>query len=310
MTTKAENDKNLILPKNAKDESSTSDSTSDRVHRLGILSLGWHAHEKSMPAKLLKRLETGDALTISNIISMLGQLSALKSSVTSTYICHPSVKYITKLKDEGSFCGYRNIQMLISFILGSASESQDPAFTNGIPSILTLQDMIEEAWEHGFNSEGRIETGGIRGTRKHIGTPEAQALFKSLGIPCQVRRFESSPSVNAFSSLLDYVEEHFKTKTDTTTINGTKMHQTIMPSIYLQRPRHSLTIIGIELHANGQRDLLVLDPGYIPSPRMIRSAQAAENGTGFDKRFSLTPYRKGRWQLGGYKQFETLTLRT
>jgi hypothetical protein len=310
MTTKDESGKNLVLPKNAKREGNTSDGISDRVHRLGILSLGWHAHEKTMPAKLLERLKTGDALTISNIIPILGQLSALKSSVTSTYICHPSVKYVTKLKHEGSFCGYRNIQMLISFILGSASESEDPAFSDGIPSILTLQDLIEEAWDNGFNNEGRIETGGIRGTRKHIGTPEAQALFKSLEIACRVRRFESSPSVNAFSSLLDYVEEHFNTSSDTTTIVGTKIHQTIMPPIYLQRPRHSLTIVGIELRANGERVLLVLDPGYRPSPRMIGAAQAAENGTGFDRRISLTAYRKGRWQLGGYKQFETLTLRT
>ena len=61
--------------------------------------------------------------------------------------------------------------------------------------------MIEQAWDMGFNSSGRIETGGIKGTRKYIGTPEvyftstptgyvtnvtsntkAQALFLSLGI--------------------------------------------------------------------------------------------------------------------------------
>lgn len=39
-------------------------------------------------------------------------------------------------------------------------------------SVLELQDMIERAWDMGFNSHGRIATGGIRGTRKHIGTSE------------------------------------------------------------------------------------------------------------------------------------------
>jgi zinc finger-containing ubiquitin peptidase 1 len=34
----------------------------------------------------------------------------------------------------------------------------------------------------GYNSAGRIETGGVRLTRKYIGTPEAQALFMSLGV--------------------------------------------------------------------------------------------------------------------------------
>ena len=310
MTTKDESDKDLVLPDNGQRGRNTSDGTSGRVHRLGILSLGWYAHEKAMPAKLLEQLKIGDAVTISNIIPLLGQLSTRKSSVKSTYICHPSVQYITKLKHEGSFCGYRNIQMLISFILGSTSASQDTPFTDGTPSILNLQELIEEAWDNGFNSEGRIETGGICGTRKHIGTPEAQALFKSLKIPCQVRRFISSSGVNAFSALLDYVEEHFRAASDTTTIVGTKTYQTIMPPIYLQRPRHSLTIVGMELRANGERILLVLDPGYRPSPRMVHAAQAVENGTDYDKRVSLTPYRKDRWQLTGYKQFETLTLRT
>lgn len=40
------------------------------------------------------------------------------------------------------------------------------------PSVLELQDMIERAWDMGFNSHGRIAMGGIRGTRKHIGTSE------------------------------------------------------------------------------------------------------------------------------------------
>lgn len=40
------------------------------------------------------------------------------------------------------------------------------------PSVQELQDIIERAWDMGFNSHGRIATGGIRGTRKHIGTSE------------------------------------------------------------------------------------------------------------------------------------------
>lgn len=46
------------------------------------------------------------------------------------------------------------------------------------PSVLELQDMIERAWDMGFNSHGRIVTGGIRGTRKHIGTSEVSKFPK------------------------------------------------------------------------------------------------------------------------------------
>ena len=39
--------------------------------------------------------------------------------------------------------------------------------------------MIERAWDMGFNVNGRIETGGICGTRKYIGTPEVSFVRES-----------------------------------------------------------------------------------------------------------------------------------
>jgi hypothetical protein len=72
---------------------------------------------------------------------------------------------------EGGFCGYRNIQMLISYLKKSRSYGYEHFSEKG-PTILDLQDMIESAWDMGFNSVGRTETGGIKDTRKFIGTPE------------------------------------------------------------------------------------------------------------------------------------------
>ena len=42
-----------------------------------------------------------------------------------------------------------------------------------IPTIFQIQDFIEAAWDQGINPRGRIETGGIKNSRKYIGTPEA-----------------------------------------------------------------------------------------------------------------------------------------
>jgi hypothetical protein len=78
---------------------------------------------------------------------------------------------------EGGFCGYRNIQMLVSWIAKSQAPGHEH-FPRGVPTILELQDLIEHAWDKGFNSTGRTETGGIRGTRKFIGTPEVSILDK------------------------------------------------------------------------------------------------------------------------------------
>jgi zinc finger-containing ubiquitin peptidase 1 len=108
---------------------------------------------------------------ISRIVKVLGKLCEQDQSVETAYLCHPAVQYIGKIKNEGNFCGYRNIQMLVSYIRGSQAQGCED-FLERSPSILRLQALIEDAWDKGINSEGRLETGGILGTRKYIGTPE------------------------------------------------------------------------------------------------------------------------------------------
>lgn len=72
--------------------------------------------------------------------------------------------------------------MLVSQIVRAQATGHE-RFSNTFPSIFQIQDLIEHAWDMGYNAQGRIETGGIKGTRKYIGTPEAYAVFCSLGIP-------------------------------------------------------------------------------------------------------------------------------
>ena len=153
--------------------------------------LGPYAYEEQMPVWLREQLETGSTVSktlrpnsdrkivhidmpnneTTRIINILSKLCTQDSSVEAAYLCHPGVQYISKTKREGNFCGYRNIQMLISYILYTQTEGHD-MFMGKMPSVLVLQQLIEDAWEKGFNSVGRVETGGIKGTRKYIGTPE------------------------------------------------------------------------------------------------------------------------------------------
>jgi len=69
--------------------------------------------------------------------------------------------------------------MLCSYIIGAESQGYE-GFNGRIPSIFQIQDYIETAWDIGINSQGRIETGGIRGTRKYIGTPDVSKLARTL----------------------------------------------------------------------------------------------------------------------------------
>ena len=108
---------------------------------------------------------------IQGIIPVIAQLCEQDPAVSRAYLCHSEVTHVVKLAKEGGFCGYRNIQMIISYIRDARSEGYRH-FQGRLPSIIQIQDMIECAWDRGFNSLGRIETGGIRGTRKYIGTPE------------------------------------------------------------------------------------------------------------------------------------------
>ena len=69
--------------------------------------------------------------------------------------------------------------MLSSYINGVESQGYQ-CFDGKVPTIFEIQDYIEYAWDLGINSQGRIETGGIRGTRKYIGTPDVSRPKSSL----------------------------------------------------------------------------------------------------------------------------------
>lgn len=112
----------------------------------------------------------------SAVLKNLGNLLAQDSDVEAAYLCHPAVRYVGKVRakcrNEGNdFCGYHNIQMLFSYV--NTTEVQNLELdARVVPTIREIQDMIEKAWDQGFNESGRVQTGGIKGTRKHIGTPE------------------------------------------------------------------------------------------------------------------------------------------
>ncbi|KAI9834874.1 MAG: hypothetical protein M1819_002782 [Sarea resinae] len=213
--------------------------------------------------------------------------------------------------------------MLVSYILGAQTQGHDK-FNDGNPSILRLQDLIEDAWAKDINVEGKTETGGILGTRKYIGTPEAQALFRGLGIPCKVGAYGDTPGgFCAWEALLASVQQYFRLDakdsqpTSSATLSSSKVHQTSLPPIYLQRPHHSLTIVGIEIRSDGSSDLLVFDPAYSLSPSMRKAVKRCQEEPGNGSTISvgsnyarrvLKPHRRRKHQMQLYTRFETLML--
>lgn len=266
-----------------------------------------------------------------NVVPLLGSLLEADTDVKEAWLCSDTVQYIYKLKGEGSFCGYRNMQMMLSYVASSQTGLSLPSpnghisgqtqccgdfidvdAANGIPDVLHLQDLIETAWDHGFNPGGRIETGGLIGTRKYIGTPEAYALFQFLRLHSwshelsqnEAKHSQMGSNISAaYTRLLQKVEDYFKkppndrpqwTKdqassthtaaTSSQSVHGTKVHHTQLAPIYLQAPGHSVTVVGLEISTDGTRNLLVFDPSYGPGKDVSRLLALADKQSSSPKK--------------------------
>ncbi|GAB7356522.1 hypothetical protein MBLNU459_g7268t2 [Dothideomycetes sp. NU459] len=258
-----------------------------------------------MPTRVRNLIaEETDKNCLHGTIPILAILLEKNSMINSAYLCHEAAKQVYKIRGEGDhFCGYRNIQMQLRS-LAPASVKSDSNYP-----ILEVQGLIEKAWDSGFNTVARVETGGILDTRKHIGTAEAQALLRSLDIPCSARAFPENAreSKSPYAELLDFVQTYFETGTPTTASSDgkAKVHITTRSPIFFQRPRHSLTIVGLEKRKDGSRALIVFDPAYKP-PKKLRQAR----GNGMIEVKSpisiLKDYTRDEKYLKRFKAFELL----
>ncbi|TAQ90391.1 hypothetical protein B7494_g1284 [Chlorociboria aeruginascens] len=291
--------------------------------RLGKSELGPHAHEKQMPAWLVKLLQSDGEIKTENRLGADGKMRKVKvcanqnlglvlvlkqlleQDVTTeyAYLCHPAVSHVSKLPREGGFCGYRNIQMLSSFIINTKSQGHEN-FSGQVPSIFDIQEYIEHAWDIGINSQGRIETGGIRGTRKYIGTPDAQAMLCSLGIACDAEGLKTKKDgPQAYQLLFQAAESYF--------VNGCldfgpKVRATTLPPVYFQHPGHSLTIIGFEKKTDGTKNVIVFDPMFHDATSVTK--YVGQTFTHKAPADLLKAYRRGVKYLRRYKEFELLKL--
>lgn len=272
------------------------------------------------------------------VIPVLMQLCQRDPSVKRAFFCSSRVRHIFKLHKEGGFCGYRNIQMLISHI----QEAQRPGhehFPGGTPSIFAIQELIEQAWAMGYNSSGKVETGGIKGTRKYIGTPEVNlnlrcmqsspllTCFLGTGtIPepwdkashestytklhvlmidrCEASAFSGSEGLRAHDILFQDVADYFRTGCS---LEGDdKILKTDLPPIYFQHQGHSLTIVGFEVGVNGSANLIVFDPMFKTAPALRRLI--GQTVTSSDPSRILKAWRRGGPYLQKYRDFEVLKL--
>jgi hypothetical protein len=187
-----------------------------------------------MPPKIHTIIsQEDDTNNTPNIIPILANLLQTSQNVEVAYLSNPSTIQIEKLPSEGAhFCGYRNIQMLW---LGLHA-SNEKLLSERKPSIPEIQEMIEAAWDAGINSHGRAQTGGVKGTRKHIGTSEVCPIpsFRLLTyidddrnlMKKYIGRSDSSPP---FHTLHRHILPRKKSLVPTARLRGSVLFPTIIP---------------------------------------------------------------------------------
>lgn len=132
---------------------------------------------------------------------------------------------------------------------------------------------------------------------------------------CKVGAYQDfAGGPKGYESLLQLVQRYFCSSSPNTTKlsdKNTKIWQTQLPPIFLQRPGHSLTIIGFEKRTNRSTNLLVFDPAFNPSKDIRKAVGCVKMDASFKKRHAnrlLKAYRRGQGQLQRYSKFETLFL--
>ncbi|KAI7851758.1 peptidase family C78-domain-containing protein [Circinella umbellata] len=199
-------------------------------------------------------------------------------STVSAYLCSPYTDHIaTGFMDLGWGCGYRNCQMLMTFL--QRKQEAGDSILRQVTDISGLQLLLERAWKDGFDVQGAKQLNNrVYKTRKWIGTTEVYSMLVYLGIRCTILDFHrpSGPH-NTHETLFDWIQSYFQNAVSKQDENEEDDHPTDMkdktvyitqrPPLYLQHSGHSRTVIGIELLQNGKRNLIMFDPGR----RMLRS---------------------------------------
>ncbi|KAK0283385.1 hypothetical protein LTR91_002708 [Friedmanniomyces endolithicus] len=206
--------------------------------------------------------------TLPAILPQLSHLLSHSPDLHLAFLSHPSTPQIWKfVPTEGQWCGYRNLQMLLlslaSILPPTSPVLQKNDFLKTKLTIPHLQLLIESAWTQGFNAHSRDQLGGrLVGTTTFIGTPEAEALLLSLGVPCTGRVFKGP---EAWIELLDSVEEYFSPSDSLSTPPDGNPVNVVPDDTPLESPR--------ALH--GHHRALALHFGKTPSARFRPGVESA-----------------------------------
>ncbi|KAJ2307445.1 hypothetical protein IWW55_000969 [Coemansia sp. RSA 2706] len=207
----------------------------------------------------------------------------------SVILCNKHTQlFNTTFSDRGWACGYRNCQMLLSSLM--ASEVGVSAFgripgDGGVASVSDLQQMLELAWQEGYDVDGAAQLGHrVKGTRKWIGATEVYCILAHLGVRAHIVDFHCPTATDGtHPALFEWIVEYFTSGATADSAGGQKLRFTNKHPLYLQHQGHSRTVVGVELSDVGT-SILLFDPDVAVArsenhPAELRSFRLMLNGT-------------------------------
>ncbi|KAF9165414.1 hypothetical protein DFQ26_000159 [Actinomortierella ambigua] len=155
------------------------------------------------------------------------QASIDAKATHEAYLADPSVAFCASDKtDKGWGCGYRNLQMMLSYVVQQPSLHAASSYSSSshtavddipLPTILNLQQQLEYAWRTlEIDPEGAAQLQRkVVGTRKWIGTTEAWTVLTSLGVRAQILDFHQPTGPNhTHPALFQAVLQYFQSSSD------------------------------------------------------------------------------------------------
>lgn len=132
------------------------------------------------------------------------------------------------------------------------------------------------------------------------------ALFRSRGIKVHSHAIYNQPDRLACEQLLDHVEVYFASAAPPAA--DCKIIATSRPPIYFQQPGHSMTIVGLERHYDGSRNLLILDPAFEPTIALTGTIKGSlgQDVVEVEVASAMKRYRRTYAQLAKYAIFEVV----
>ncbi|KAG0572395.1 hypothetical protein KC19_VG091400 [Ceratodon purpureus] len=154
--------------------------------------------EDCMKSLMITQMRESPMIVVEEgIMTLLQKCLASSSKGGSFVVVEGNLEHYESKKevDVGWGCGWRNLEMLASYLISEDPEVREVLFGGAgyVPDIPALQQWLEIAWAKGFDVPGgEYFDWKIKGTNKWIGTTEGAALLRSFGVRARIVDFQAT----------------------------------------------------------------------------------------------------------------------